>query len=150
MLKGFLALFTTGIIFNPAILLGGLSGIVSYIFLDGEQLKTVYAHYHVYLLFFIFSAGYVYFLRPVLKDNARDTDWKATITSMIKETILMSFCFVMGMLLASFFDFSDLNVKQKSDDVMYSKIDDMVNLQENIDDLIKNEPSEIQKILQSQ
>ena len=150
MFKGFLALFTTGIIFNPAVLLGGLAGIALYVFLDGEQLKIVYAHYHIYLLFFIFSAGYVYFLKPILKDNARDTDWKATFAAIFKETILMSFSFVCGMLLASFFDFSDLSVQTKSEDYQYSEINDIINLQKQAENLMNNNSDEIQKILQSQ
>ena len=150
MLKGFLALFTTGIIFNPAVLLGGLTGVASYVFLDGEQLKTVYAHYHIYLLFFIFSAGYVYFFRPVLKDNARDTDWKATFSATFKETILMSFSFVCGMLLASFFDFSDFDMKPKEQDYQYSELGSIMSLEKQAESLMQNENNQIQKILQSQ
>lgn len=150
MLKGLIALFTTGVIFNPAVSLGGLLGILAYVFFDGAQLKIIYTHYQLYLLFFIFSAIYVYFLRPIFKDNGRDTDWKATITSMIKETILMSFCFVMGMLLASFFDFSDFDMKPKEQDYQYSELGSIMSLEKQAESLMQNENNQIQKILQSQ
>ena len=122
MLKGLWALFATGLIFNPALLFGAISGILSYVFLDSAHLKVLYTNYYLYLLFFLISAAYVYFARPTLQDNLIDIDWRATIKDMVKHFLLMSFSFIMGMLFASFFDFSDLSIKPNPESYEYSEV----------------------------
>ena len=61
MIKGFLALFTTGIIFKPMLLLGGIIGVSAYIGLDDEHLKVFYTDWHLYALFFLIATLYTYF-----------------------------------------------------------------------------------------
>ena len=139
MLKGLLALFTTGIIFNPAVWGGALIGILGYIFLEPAQLKILYKSYHIYLLFFVFSGTYVYLARPTLKDDLEHTDWNATSKNIVKHTILMSFSFWMGMLFASFFDFSDINIKPDKTDYQYSEIYNVMSVQKQAEELMKNE-----------
>ena len=138
MLKGLLALFTTGLIFNPAILVGALSGILAYIFLDSEHLKMLYTNYHLYLLFLLICALYTYFARPTLKDNLIDTDFKATSKDAVKHFFLMSFSFIMGMLFASFFDFSDLPVKPQPTIYKNSEFSDLLDLQKQAKDMQKS------------
>ena len=139
MLKGLLALFTTGLIFNPVVWGGGLLGIVSYIFLDSTQLKILYMSYHIYLLFFVFSATYVYLAKPTLTDDLEHTDWNATSKNIVKHTLLMSVSFWVGMLLASFFDFSALPIKPDKSDYQYSEIYNIMSVQKQAEDLMKNE-----------
>ena len=75
MLKGFLALFTTGLIFKPMLLLGGIVGIVSYIKLDGEQLKILYTDWHLFALFLLIASLYAYFFKKTYWGNTYATDW---------------------------------------------------------------------------
>ena len=80
MFKGLWALFASGLIFNPALLLGAFTGIIAYIALDSEHLKILYTDYHLYILFLLLSCLYVYFFQKTLQDNLRDIDWKETKT----------------------------------------------------------------------
>ena len=108
MFRGFFALFVTGLIFRPMLLLGGLTGIVLYIGLESETLKRLYSNYNLYLLFLFIASLYVFFFKKTYLENGYDVDWKETIKTMVGEFLMLSFCFIMGMLLASFFDFSDI------------------------------------------
>ena len=139
MLKGLWALFTTGLIFNPMVWGGALIGILGYVFLDSTQLKILYAGYHIYLLFLVFSATYVYLAKPTLTDDLEHTDWNATSKNIIKHTLLMSVSFWVGMLFASFFDFSDLNIKPDKSDYQYSEIYNIMSVQNQAKELMKNE-----------
>ncbi len=149
MFKGLWALFTTGLIFNPALLFGALGGILCYVFFDDAQLKILYTNYHLYLLFFVLCATYVYFARPTLKDNLKDTDWNMTSKDIIKHTLLMSFSFLMGMLFASFFDFSDLQIKPDKSDYQYSEIYNVISVQKQAEDMVKNEQKLMETISKS-
>lgn len=98
MIKGILALFNTGVIFNPMVLLGILLGFTAMIFLEGEQLKALYTNYHLYLLMFFISALYVYFFRRVYYRGGVETDWNQTIASMIGHFLRFVLSFICGML----------------------------------------------------
>lgn len=106
MIKGFLALFTTGLIFKPMLLLGGVIGIVSYVTMSGEQLKILYTDWRLYVLFFIISGLYTFFFKKTYIENADRIDRIETSKTALSEFFVLSFSFVIGMLLASFFDFS--------------------------------------------
>ncbi len=137
MLKGLWALITSGLIFNPMLLLGAAIGIAGYIFLDNEQLKILYTNYHLYLLFLLVSAVFIYFFRPTLTEDLRKTDWKETSKDIIKQTILMSFSFIMGMLFASFFDFSDIKDTPNKSDYQYSQYSEITSLQKQTEEMQK-------------
>ena len=126
MLKGFLALFTTGLIFKPMLLLGGIIGIVSYVLLDGESLKILYTNWQLYALFFIISCLYVYFFKKTYTEKAYQTDWKETSKTMFSEFFVICFSFIVGMLLASFFDFSLPEAKTQSNDTQ-KQVEDIQN-----------------------
>lgn len=136
MLKGLIALFTTGLILNPCLLLGGLLGIISYVGLSDEHLKALYLSYQLYLLFLLFSFGFVYFFKKTLKDNEIDIDWIATSKTVFSQFLLMSFSFIMGMLLASFFDFSDFTPSKEN--YQYSEISETLSIQKQAEDMVKN------------
>lgn len=76
MIKGFLALFTTGLIFKPMLLLGGIIGIVSYIALSGEQLKTLYTDWRLYVLFFFTVYTHFFSKKHTLKTPTIQTESK--------------------------------------------------------------------------
>lgn len=136
MLKGFLALFTTGLIFKPMLLLGGIVGIVSYIKLDGEQLKILYTDWHLFALFLLIASLYAYFFKKTYWGNTYATDWKETSKTAIKEFFVLTFSFFVGMLLASFFDFSLPESSTKS--ISYSEQAEILELQKQAEDMQKN------------
>ena len=136
MFKGFLALFTTGIIFKPMLLLGVIVGVGAYIGLDGERLKVLYTDWHLYTLFFLIAALYTYFFRKTYLENSYAVDWKETVKTMISEFFVLSFCFVVGMLLASFFDFSLPESSTKS--ITYSENAEISDMKKQAEDMMQN------------
>lgn len=136
MLKGFLALFTTGLIFKPMLLLGGIIGIICYIKLDGAQLKILYTDWHLYVLFLLIASFYAYFFEKTYFGNTYATDWKETSKTAFKEFLLLTFCFFIGMLLASFFDFSMPETSTKS--INYSEQAEILELQKQAEDMMQN------------
>lgn len=130
MLKGFLALFTTGLIFKPMVLLGGIIGIISYIALNSDVLKLLYTDYHIYALFLLIACLYAYFFKKTYQDNSYATDWGETIKTMFYEFFCLSLSFIVGLLLASFFDFSDLKVTPDKDDIRYSEYSELSDIQQ--------------------
>jgi len=136
MFKGFLALFTTGIIFKPMLLLGVIVGVGAYIGLDGERLKVLYTDWHLYTLFFLIAALYTYFFRKTYLENSYAVDWKETVKTMISEFFVLSFCFVVGMLLASFFDFS--LPESSSQKITYSENAEISDMKKQAEDMMQN------------
>lgn len=136
MFKGFLALFTTGIIFRPMLLLGVIVGVVAYIKLDDGQLKTLYTDWHLYVLFLIIASVYVYFFKKTYWGNTYQTDWKETSKTMIAEFFRLSFCFAIGMLLASFFDFS--LPEPSSQKITYSENAEISDMKKQAEDMMQN------------
>ena len=132
MFKGFIALITSGIIFNPAVLIGALIGVVAYIKLDFEEIKILCTDYHLYLFFLFVCCLYVYFFKKTLKDNLRDLDLRVMFSTMIGQFFLMCFSFLMGMLLASFFDFSIPEPSAKKTHSEYSETVGSINRAKNL------------------
>ena len=59
MIKGIVALFTSGAIFNPMILLGIFFGILFDVKMSYEQMiEHIYKNYHFYLLALLLAAAY--------------------------------------------------------------------------------------------
>ena len=55
MIKGIVALFTSGAIFNPMVLLGIICGIGAMVRLDEEAIRALVTNYHFYLLIVVFQ-----------------------------------------------------------------------------------------------
>ena len=136
MFKGLLALFTTGLIFRPMLLLGGLIGIIAYIKLNGDQLKILYTDWHLYALFVLISSLYAYFFQRTYWQNTYQTDWKETSKTMFSEFCLLTFSSFVGMLLASFFDFSMPEPSKQN--TSYSEQAEILELQKQAEEAQKN------------
>lgn len=106
MLKGLFSLLITGILFNPAVFFGGLIGILAYIKLSIEQLEILCLTPYLYALFFLLMFLYIYIFKKTLKDDCVHIDKVATFKNIFKHFLLMTFSFYMGILTASYFDFS--------------------------------------------
>ena len=61
-----------------------------------------------------------------------------TIKTMIAEFFRLVFSFIIGMLLASFFDFSDIQIKPDSQDVKFSEYSEIVDMQKQARELMQN------------
>lgn len=91
MIKGIVALFTSGAIFNPMILLGIFFGILFEIKMTYEQmLEQVYKNYHFYLLALLLAAAYNFVFHKIYKDGGDVLDKGA----MFGNTIFSAFKFV--------------------------------------------------------
>ena len=98
MIKGLMALFTTGIIFNPMVLLGVVTGFFAIARLNEEQIKELFFDYHLYLLVLLISAVYSFVFKKVYKDDGLTPDYAAmtfgTLLGVVK------FAFAAGMAMA--------------------------------------------------
>ncbi len=117
MIKGILALFTTGIIFNPMVLLGILLGFIAVGVLSEEQLHALYTNYHFYLLMFFIAALYVYFFRRTYYSGGYQTDWSNTLQTMVGYFLMFVAAFVFSMLFIMSFSFSDEEKMLKQPDL---------------------------------
>ena len=106
MIKGIIALFTSGIIFNPMVLLGIIFGFLFDIFLSYEEiLSKVYKNPHFYLLGAIFAGLYVYFIKPTYTEGGRSYDWAAMGLSLVFSTIKFVIASVLAIAFAEMFAF---------------------------------------------
>lgn len=96
MIKGILALFKTGVIFNPFVLTGVLCGFVLVARLDAEGIRAFYLNYHVYLLLFLLGAGYNFMFKKEYKDNGDDIDY----TAMFGKSLLCVVKFIFSSIMA--------------------------------------------------
>lgn len=107
MIKGILALFRTGIIFNPMVLLGILLGFIAMGTLSDEQLHALYTNYHLYILMFLITALYVNFFRRTYLMGGVEVDWKSTIQTMIGYFLMFVVSFIFSMLFVTVMSFGD-------------------------------------------
>ncbi len=88
MFKGLRALFVSGAIWNPMVLIGVVFGLWLGAKFDGEQISEIYQNYRLYLLALIIAAAYNFTLKRVYKNGGNELDWGVvlghTITSVIK------------------------------------------------------------------
>ncbi len=98
MIKGILALFRSGLIFNPMVLLGIVLGFLSMATLEGAMLKALYTNYSLYLLMLIVAGFYVYFFKCIYKEGGYDVDWKETLLSMFGHFLMLVISFILSML----------------------------------------------------
>jgi len=98
MIKGILALFTSGLIFNPMVLLGIITGFTAMITLEGERLRAFYTNYHLYLLMLLIAGLYVWFFKRTYYRGGTDTDWGATVPTIIGQFLMFVVSFIFSML----------------------------------------------------
>ncbi len=83
MIKGIIALFTSGIIFNPLILLGIGLGFVCMATMDASQIEELFKDYHLYLLALLAAVVHRFGFKKVYKDDGDTLD----VSTMIWQTI---------------------------------------------------------------
>ncbi len=84
MIKGIVALFTSGAIFNPMILLGIFFGILFDVKMSYEQMiEHIYKNYHFYLLALLLAAAYNFVFHRVYDDGGDRLDKAAMAGNII-------------------------------------------------------------------
>lgn len=86
MIKGILALFTSGAILNPMVLLGILTGIMFYLYLNAEQIMALYADYRFYLLTVLIAFVYNFLFKKVYQDGGYNLDVGTTLLHVVGST----------------------------------------------------------------
>lgn len=105
MFKGILALFKSGIIFNPMVLLGILSGFIAMGTMDDERLHAFYTNYHLYLLMLLVAVMYVFFFKRTYYRGGLETNWKETIQTMVGYFLMLVVSFIFSMLFITVISF---------------------------------------------
>lgn len=106
MIKGILALFRSGLIFNPMVLLGILTGFIAMGSLEDKQLHDFYTNYHLYLLMLLVAGIYVYIFKRTYYKGGVITDWKATSQTIIGNFLMLVISFIFSMLFIMVMSFS--------------------------------------------
>lgn len=100
MIKGLIALFTSGVIFTPMVLLGVILGICAILMMSPEELRSLFSDYHFYAFAAFVSAIWTVCFSKVYQEGGLVVDWQATIWRIVWNAVrfLMSFvlaiCFV--------------------------------------------------------
>ncbi len=79
MIKGLIALFTSGTIFNPLVLLGVVFGFYCAFSGDAEKVVSLLKDYHLYLLVLFVSTFYIFTFKKIYKDGGDELNLGAMI-----------------------------------------------------------------------
>ena len=97
MIKGLIALFTSGVIFNPLVLLGVISGIYSIIHFEPEQIRSLLTDVRFYLGVSAISALYTVAFAKVYDEGGLQVDWASTFGKTIWNIVRYFIAFVLSM-----------------------------------------------------
>jgi len=115
MIRGIIALFTSGILINPLVLSGVVLGSLFYAFLPANDVYQIYKTPVFYSLAALLSGGYVIGFRRVYKETG-ETDWGETILAIIGGALKLIIASVLMISFISFFDFGDMVLSSSSSD----------------------------------
>ena len=113
MIKGIIALFTSGTLTNPLVLSGILVGSLLYAFLDGNDIFIVYQNLSFYGLAFFLSAVYIISFRRSYHANG-ETDWPSTLMSVLGGVFKFVIASLLMISFISLFDMSDVEQIENS------------------------------------
>lgn len=107
MIKGLIALFTSGLIVNPMVLLGIACGSVFYALLDADGIFRVYKAPSFYGLALIFGCIYILGFRRVYQENG-NTDWNETLLALCGAVFKFLAASLLMISFISLFDMGDM------------------------------------------
>ena len=107
MLNGLKALFTSGLIFDPMVLLGVIIGALFYWGLDKEQITAIYMDYRFYGLSGVVSVLYCFLWRPQYKQLGLAIDYQATSFKAVFGFLKIVIASLLMMSFISFFSFGN-------------------------------------------
>ena len=97
MIKGLIALFTSGIIFSPMVLLGVIAGACAILMLSSEALRGLFSDYHFYALAAFLSAVWTFGFSKIYQEGGVDVDWQATSWRAVWNFVRFLISFVLAM-----------------------------------------------------
>lgn len=97
MFNGIIALFTSGAIFNPFVLLGIFSGAFAVIKLKPEEIRSLFCYPEFYGVVAFLAAVYTVIFAKIYKDGGIEIDWKATTQRIVGNFIRYFLGFVLTM-----------------------------------------------------
>ena len=110
MIKGIIALFTSGTLTNPMVLAGILTGSVLYAFFDSNDIFGVYQSFSFYGMAFLFATVYTIGFRRVYYANG-ETNWNETFLALLGGVFKFVVASLLMMSFISLFDMGD-DIKQ--------------------------------------
>lgn len=106
MIKGILALFKTGIIFDPFVLLGIFMGLFVALAPNQVSVRILMEQKSFYLLILLLAFLYNYLLKKVYKDDGFTLDYMRMlgniVLSVVKFVVAAAFSFVFILMLFAF------------------------------------------------
>ena len=79
MIKGIVALFSSGIIFNPMVLGGIFFAVFCMIKFDADQMREIFMDYNLYALVAFISFAYTFLFKKIYKEGGIEMDYTAMI-----------------------------------------------------------------------
>ncbi len=83
MIKGIVALFTSGVIFSPMVLLGIFLAVYCMMRMDAEQMRALFMDYRLYVWVAFISFVHVFLFKKIYKDDGVSHDYVAMIISVL-------------------------------------------------------------------
>lgn len=105
MLKGIQALFTSGILLDPFVLLGLVLGGFCYFGLSYDQITMIYLDYRFYALVLMLAIIYNFAFRPVYHRGGVTIDTKRTAASVVSSVLKFVMSSLLMMAFISFWSF---------------------------------------------
>jgi hypothetical protein len=106
MIKGIIALFTSGVIYNPMVLLGIIGGFAAMFTLDGKGINTLCHNPDLYFSMLALAGIYVIGFRRVINDDFR-VDWPQTILRLVGNFLKLVISFFCAMMFIGMFSFDE-------------------------------------------
>ncbi len=103
MIKGIMALFSLGIIFDPFVLLGIVLGFFIALTPDTEILEKLFKQGSFYALLFLLSFLYNFLLKKIYKENSSAPDYGAMFFNMIASVIKFALAALFSTIFVAFF-----------------------------------------------
>ena len=113
MIRGIIALFASGVMTNPMVLLGILLGGVCYSFMDGHQIFQLYKMPLFYGIALLLAMIYVLGFRRVYTTEGT-TDWFETFLAVLGAFLRFIFASLLMLSFVSLFDMGDVKKMSSS------------------------------------
>lgn len=106
MIKGILALFKSGVIFDPFVLLGIVMGSITMLTSNKEAMEALYKQNSFYLFILLLAFLYNFLIKKVYKNDGVSFDWLKMgwniVASFVKFIVSCVFSILFFLMLLSF------------------------------------------------
>jgi len=105
LIKGIISLITSGIIFNPMVLLGVIIGFYAMGTMSVEEIKQIFMQPLIYGILLIISFLFTCIFKREYYSGARRVNWKATLGGVFGQFFRCLFAIAMSCLFVLAFDY---------------------------------------------